>query len=186
MELLKNRKIAIVITVIVIILATLFGVNRSLNRLAKNVEAMFYDGIYLEDAGFTQPGISQHLSSIAQAALDITSAFTNHPELSAESDALVLARRELMDASSIAEKYVAYQGIQRSSSELLRKAETVDLSDRDIDVLSQFQTIFSGATRAIQDSQYNINARSFMESSSFIAYMLKPFLPVTAPQAFDV
>ena len=184
MKLLKNRKIAILITIIVVILATLFGISRSLNRLARDVEALFYDGIYLEETGQPQRSINHHLGNLEQTALDASFVFAGNPGLSNESEALRLARRDLLDARSISEKYVAYQSLHQAFSVFFNKAETVDLSERDKDSLAQFRSTFTGATHAIQASEYNNRVRDFMGGSSIIAYLLKPFIFVTSPQAF--
>jgi len=184
MRLLKDRKIAILITVFVIVLATLFGVGRSLNRLARDVEAMFYDGIYLERDGFTQPGINSHLENITQAALDCSSMFANHAELSKESEGLMLARREMLEARSISEKYTAYVITQKAFSEFISKVNTVDLSDRDLVSVALYTDTFTGAMGAIESSSYNTRVRSYMDDASFITFFLKPFVFVNPPQAF--
>jgi len=183
LKLLKNRKIAIIITVIVVIFATLFGVSRSLNNLARNVEAIFYDGVFINDV--PQRSISHHLDVIEQAVLNTVPAFNNYPALSDEVEALTVARRELLGAGSIPEKFTAYMNIQSASTRLISKAESVELSQRDQDILDQYQTTLTRATIAIQSSEYNVRARGFMDGSSFIAYTLRPFVFVTAPQAFD-
>jgi len=182
---LKNRNIAILIAAIIIILATLFGVGSSLNSLARNVEEMFYDGVYMEAAGFTERSINNHLGVLEQAVLDTSSLFANHPELSSEAEALRYARRELVDAQSISEKYSAYQSIQRASSAFISKANTVELSEREKESLVQFQSTLTGTTGAIQRSEYNVRARGFMDEASMFARLLRPFVFVTAPQAFD-
>jgi len=184
MRLLGNRKIAVLITIFVIILATLFGIGRSLNRLARDVEAMFYDGVYLERDRFTQPGINSHLENITQAALDCSSVFASHAELSKESEGLMLARRDMLEAGSISEKYAAYEIIVKAFSEFISKANAVELSDRDFSSVAQYTDTFTGAKGAIESSSYNAKVRSYMDDASFIVFFLKPFLFVNPPQAF--
>ena len=184
MKLLKNRKIAILITIVVIIFATLFGVGRSLNRLSREAEALFYDGIFLENTGQPQRSIEHHLRVLEQASLDISSIFAIHPPLSDESEALMMARRELIDANSIPEKYSAYKNVQKASAAFLRKAENDDLTEDDREPIEQYQTTFSGVVSAIQRSEYNERAIGFMDEASIIAKFLKPFAFVTSPQTF--
>jgi len=184
MRLLKDRKIAILITIFVIILATLFGVGRSLNRLARDVEKLFYDGIYLERDGFTQPGINSHLENIKQAALDCSSLFANHTELSKEAEGLILARREMLEAGSISEKHAAYVITQKAFSEFISKASTVELSERDQASVALYTGTFTGAMGAIESSSYNTRVRNYMDDASFIAFFLRPFVFVKPPQAF--
>ena len=185
MRLLGNRKITVLITVFVIILATLFGVGRSLNRLARDVEDMFYDGIYLERDGFTQPGINSHLENITQAALDCSSVFLSHAELSQESGGLMIARRDMLEARSISEKYAAYLIISKAFSEFISKANTVELSDPDLFSVTQYSGTFMGAVGAIENSSYNARVKSYMDDASFIVFFLKPFVFANPPQAFE-
>jgi len=185
LKLLKNRKIAILIAVIVMIFTMLFGVHRSLSRLAKDVEDMFYDGVPIEGTNETWPSINQHLGNLTQSILDTSSMFANHEELSGEAEAMTIARRSFMDADSITDKYSAYQDIQKTSIVFIEKAETFMLYERELITLLDFQTVFRGATRAIQNSEYNERARGFMDEASFIAVLLKPLVFVTSPQVFD-
>jgi len=166
-------------------IATLFGVGKSLDHLAREVEVMFYNGVYLEDAGYTQPGISQHLENIGQSALDASSAFAGHTELSGELEALQNARLGLTNADSITEKYIAYQIMQHSFTAFLEKAEHVELSEHDKGLLALYSATFTGATGAIQNSEYNVKASGFLDEVSFIARLLRPLVFVTAPQSFD-
>ena len=184
MRLFGNRKVAILITIFIIILATLFGVGKSLNRLARDVEDMFYNGIYLERDGFTQPGINSHLENITQAALDCSSVFASHAELSKESEGLMLARRDMLEAESISEKYAAYEVIAKAFSEFISKSDAVELSERDLSSVALYAGTFTGAMGAIESSSYNARVRSYMDDASFIVFFLKPFLFVNPPQAF--
>ena len=184
MKLLKNRKIAIIITIIVVILATMIGVGRSLNDLSREVELLFYEDADLEEAGFLQPSINRHLDVISQAILDASSLFAGHPELTGETQALTEARRDLMAAQSIAEKYSAYRDITKASEIFINSAGKIDLSDRETDALNDFQAKLRGATIAIQNNEYNNRAKNFMEGSFFIVYVLKPFVFANSPQLF--
>jgi len=184
MRLFNNRKIAIPITIIVIVLATLFGVGKSLNRLARNVEDMFYDGIYIDIDEYTQPGINSHLENITQAALDCSSVFASHTDLSKESEELMLARREMLEARSISEKYAAYVIITKAFSEFIYKTNTLELSNRDQLSVAQYAGTFTGAMGAIESSSYNARVKSYMNDASFIVFFLKPFVFVSPPQTF--
>jgi len=185
MILLKNRKIAILITIVVVLLATLFGVGRSLNRLVTNTEQMFFDGVFLHDQGFTQPAINTHLESIAHLALDCASVFANHPELSYEAEAIRLVRRDFLGANSISEKYTAYVDFSNAFSSFFAAADSAELSDRDRDAVAQFSSTFSGAVSAIENSAYNEMARNYMDGVSGFAKLLRPIARITPPQMFE-
>jgi len=183
----RNRKVAILITIIVMVPATLFGVGRSLNRLAVEVEAMFYNGLPINRGGIIQPqpGIDMLLGNIERDVLDVSSIFAGHPELSGEAEALAVARRELLDAGSISEKYTAYQEIQNAVAAFNNKAGIIELSERDEESTARFNRMVTGAMIAIEENEYNVRARDFMDGASYIAYMLRPFVFVTSPQTFD-
>jgi len=182
----KNRKVAILITIFVVVFATLFGVGRSLNRLAANTERMFFDGVYLVDQGFTQPALNTHLENIAHLALDCASVFANHPELYNQAEEIRLARRDFLDANSIWEKYIAHMELRFAFYSLFTAADHAELSDEDRDAITRFSTTLSGAVTAIENSAYNEMARNFMDGVSGFAKWLHPFaLFVTPPQIFE-
>jgi len=184
MKALKNRKIAVLITVIVAILATMFGVGRSLNKLARDVEATFYSGFTLEN-GQPQNGINHHLEILVQSALDCAALLAGNSELSGEAESLLSARSGLLDSKSISEKYSAYQTLYSMSATLIDKALLMELSEREKAAVSQFSNDFKGTTAAIFSNQYNIKALNFMDDASIFAHLLRPFVFVTPPETFD-
>ena len=182
MKLLKNRKFAVLIAIIVMVLATLIGVRGSLIRLVRDVEAMFYDGVYLEEGGYKQPGINSHLENRARAALDLATVMKNNPGLNAEVEVLLSVRQELISAESITEKLAANKRLQTAFSALADKAQRNELSEREIDALNHHTPTFNGAQTAIENSQYSQKAAAYMDDASFIAKILRPFLFVKPPQ----
>ena len=165
----------------------MIGVGRSLNKLARDVETLFYKDADLNGAGVSQHCINHYLGLIAQDALNTSTMFANHAELSGESEALTVARRDLMDARdarNIQEIFRAYQNVSKAAESFIDSAGRADLSDREIDALNAFQSTLRGATTAIQNNGYNNKAVNFMEGSFFIVYLLKPFVFVTSPQVF--
>jgi len=188
LELLKNRKIAIIITIIVVISATMFGVGKSLNGLVKEAEKVFYEGAEPEGAGFIQPSINHYLGIVSQAALDTSSLFAGHPELSDEAAALTAARRSLSDAmgaKNIPEMYAAYRSILTASDVFINSAGNAELSEREQSALNDYRTTLRGAAIAIRNNEYNIKAGNFMDGAFFLTGLLKPFVFVTSPQVFD-
>ena len=184
MKLLKNRKIAILITVILAVAASVFGVGRSLNRLARDIEVMFYDGVYLDDAMYTQPGIEAHLKNRLNSALAFAAMMEDFPEAKNETETLLSARNTLISANDISEKYDANRALDSAYWFLYEKANSLELTKRDEDDIAQFTSTFAGAQNAINDSLYNQKALSFMDNASFFAKILKPFAFVTPPQIF--
>jgi len=185
MKLLKNRKFAILITVLIVCTATLIGMGVSLDRSARAIEAMFFDGVYLDDEGFTQPGISSHLANRQSSALSFATIMEGYPELAAETEALLVARRALIDASSFPEKHSANEAMQEAFTELVERARNLELAGRDRDDMERFSMSFYGAQTAIDNSRYNQKAAAFMDNASFFAHFLRPVLFVTPPQTFS-
>jgi len=184
MKIFKNRKFAVLITIIVVVLATLLGVRGSINRLARDVEVMFYDGVYLKDEGYTQPGIESHLQKRLSSAMGLATLMKSRADLENEADALLSAQSALVNAKSIRDKFTANENLQRAFVKLVEKAEKTELSERELDAISQYSTTFLGAQDAIQNSRYNQQARSYMDGASFPVHLIRPFLFARSPQVF--
>jgi len=184
MKLLGNRKFVIFITVIIAILSTLFGVGRSLNRLARDVEAMFYNGVYLKDEGYTQPGIDAQLKNRLNSSLAFAVLMEKHPEAKHEAEALLAARNELIAAGGITEKFTANEALQHAFMALALKAEHIEVTEKEKSDIKEYSSTFSGAQTAINGSRYNHEAETFMDDASFFAFVLRPFVFLTPPQVF--
>ena len=184
MAFLKNRNIAVLIAVAAIVLATLFGVHRSLSSLSGDIERMFFDGVYLESEGYKQPSINSQIERMSAAALDIASLFQNHPDLNAASEAVFETRRELLNAESFSDKSRALTNMENAVvvlvSTVSRKA---DSSERDFEAAGQHWRTFEGASSYIEDTlapAYNSKVDSFYSQRSLIAALISG----TAPEYF--
>jgi len=184
MKVLGNRGVAVIITVVVLIFATLFGVYRSAGRVTREVEAMFYDGVYLREQGFTQPGINSHLVNCANAALSLATLMEGYPELSGRVEELLSARREFMAAESIMLKGSATREMRDSFIRLLEAARGVDLSDRDKEAAAQLYATFNGALIAAFNSRYNEVAVERISSQSAILRYLGYSVGAKQPTAY--
>jgi hypothetical protein len=184
MKVLGNRGVAVIITVVVVIFATLIGVYRSANRVTREVEAMFYDGVYLREQGFTQPGINSHLVNCANAALSLATLMEGYPELSGRVEDLLSARREFMAADSIMLKGSATWAMRDSFFHLLEAARGVDLSDRDKEAAAQLYATFNGALIAAFNSRYNDVVRERVSSQSAILRYLGYSVGAKQPTAY--
>jgi len=180
----KNRKFAVLVVVFVVVVATLLGVRGSLMRLSRDAERMFFDGVFLEAENYRQPSIDAQLNNRMSCALGFASLMLNHPEIESEAEALLSARRVLIDASSIKDKYSANERMQRAFVALANKAEKLGLSNKETEDLESYSSTFHGAQIAIRNSSYNQKAKSFMDDASILAHILRPFLFVRGPQAF--
>jgi len=182
MKLLKNRKIAILITIVVAIVATLLGVRGSLNRLAGNVNDMFFNDVVI--GGQTYPSVNSFLSSRENSALGLATLLERYNGLQSEAESLLSARRSLVGTNNIAEKNTANEAMQKAFTSLVKKAETLDLPDRDRNAMETYAASFSGAQTAISGSMYNKKVATFWDDVSFIAWCLRPLLFIRTPQVF--
>ena len=180
----KNRKTAVLITVIVIIAATLFGVNRSLDRFTRDTEAMFYDGVYIEGAGYTQPGIAAQIDRYTDATLGLTTVLINYPELHDSAEVVLEQRRAVIGAESISAKGLAFRLLSGNVYSLIKAAGNVDLRQRDIEDVSYFSATIDGAEAFIRDSAYNHTVSKLLNEQIFITRILRRFLPVRDPEMF--
>ena len=184
MVFLRNRKIAVLIAVVVIILATLFGVGRSLSRLSRDIESMFYDGVYLESEGYTQPGIDSQISKHADATLGLATILTNYTELRDDAEFVLTLRRELLDAESIGDKSLAFWRMSSYVYSLTQAASNVNLTDRDLDAVSQYSSTINGAETFIRGAAYNQAVTLRWNEQSFFARIIGMFVPVREPESF--
>ena len=184
MKLLGKRSIAILITVVVVIASTLLGVYNTSGRYARQIEKMFYDGVFLSDQGFTQPGINTHLENGANAALGLATLLEKHPELSKSTETLLSARRELMSADGVAQKEQAANKMRDGFIDLLDAARDADLSERDKDAATQFYSVFNGALIAISNSRYNDVVGDHLNSQCALMHLAGNFVSAKQPHSF--
>jgi len=185
LKFLKNRKIAVLIAVVVAIIATLSGVYKTSGRDTRDIEAMFYSGVYLKDDGYTQASIDSHLRNSADAALGLATITEKHPELADKAKALISARRELIAAESISGKSAAYSGLVHCFDELFRAARSVDLADRESDA-AEYSSTFSSAGKAILGSGYNNMVMEYLDGRSPFIRIIGIFIPVRSPDTFEL
>ena len=184
MKIFLNRGFAVVICVVVIIFATLLGLRGSLNRLARDVEAGFFMDVVYDESGRPQPGINWHLNNRMACALGFAALMEKHSELADDAEVLLSARRGLLDARSISQKFSANEVMQRAFVDLADKAKGSGLSQNEKDDIEQYTSTFLGAQAAIQNNLYNQKAQSFMDKSSYLAQLLRPILFIRSPQVF--
>jgi len=181
---LKNRKFAILLTIVVAAAATLLGVRATAGNKARKIEAMFYNGVYIESENYTQPGIEAHLESCLSAALGAATMLEKYADLEDDAKILVAARRELLSASSVKDKDMANELMRDSFANLMRKAKTADLAQRDSDAAAQHYKAYNGALGAIQNSRYNDKVDEYFMGQSAIAKILSSITLAKKPAYF--
>lgn len=184
MKMLRERKTAVLLTVAIAAVATLIGVYASLRRLTRDVEDMFYSGVYIEDQKYTEPSIYERLKDSAQAALNLATLLKNRPELADEAEALLSAQRWIHDAKSISALSEADAKMAAAFTDLLESAKKSELTVREIEAIRIHQASFSGAHLSIADSAYNEKTEQYSRDVSLIAKLISIVLPVKPPQRF--
>ena len=185
-KLLKNRFIAVTITIVAVIAATLFGVYNSANRVTREIEAMFYDGVFLEGEGRVQPALASHLENAANAALGLGTILGTYPELAERADALLLAQSELLSAASISRKEAAARSLRDSFLELTHAADGLDLDERDGTAMEHHASMFRGAFSMMQNTAYNDAAEDRLSGQSAILRVVSSFMGANRPGMFHV
>jgi ABC-type Na+ efflux pump permease subunit len=188
MNMLKNRKFAILITVAVVVLATLFGVHRSAGKAAGQIEALFYNGVYLDEEEYREPSIDSQLKKRDTAALGLISIAANYDEVKNLNSDLKQARNDLLDAVRISDKYMADEKLQKSYEALVAALMQQELTDREKEAAEHYAATMDGARSLIQKSSYNSAVGEFMNETmgSFPVNLLKSLAFVRYPEYFGL
>jgi len=185
MKLLKDRKIAIILTVLIAVLATMLGVYKTSASNTRDIEAMFYDGVYIEDGSYTQPGINTHIGNVADAALGLAT-LLSYPEFKTEAEALLSARRDYNASRRISDKNAAYKEMGDLITRLCNAAQNAGLTERDMIAVAQYYSTYTGAAAAIKNSQYNTEVWKYLDKRSALMRTIGLFVPTREPEYFIV
>jgi len=184
MRLLKNRGFAITVTVVIAFISMFLGVHRSLNKFSSDIESMFYEGVYIEEGRYTQPSIQSKLDQCADQALGIATIITNNQQLKDNADELVLLRRELLAAESIKAKSASFKNLTGAVDRTSKILADTDLSEADIDSVSDYLSKFNSAEEFIGNAAYNSTASEHWNAQSNIARLFNLLIPVAKPEEF--
>ncbi len=185
MEIFEKRSTAFIVAVLIIIFGTLFGVHRSIGAETRKIEAMFYDGVYLEDEQYTQPGIGEKLDERATAALGLITVASHYDALSDKTEGLRETRLELMDAGTISDKYEANEKMQSSYETLYAELTLQSLTDSEAAAAESYASTLDGAQGVIEKSAYNDMVSSFrQELGTFPVVVLKNLAFASYPEYF--
>lgn len=111
MSLLKNRRVAALILAVVILVMTPVGIVKTLGRLSRDVEELFFEGVELE--GYTSASLQSHLDNKVKAALGLVT-IGSEAGLDDLTEALRQARNDLMGAKTIEDKYEADRALDEA------------------------------------------------------------------------
>ena len=172
------------ITVVVVIAALTIGVYRSMTRLSRELETMFYDGVYLEKDKYTQPGIDSQIKKYSNAALGLATILNNYPVLTDRAEYALSLRQDLLNAVSIRDKSLAFRALSHHVSGLAQAIQNAGLTPRDTEAVMQYFDTINGAETFIKNAAYDqIVSTRWNEQSSF-ARLICMLIPVKEPDLF--
>lgn len=148
-ELLKNRNVAIGVTVVVIIMSTMLGSHRSLMAAAYPVEKYFVEG---EDGYSIQRDLDARLG-LANNLLIVAKRYLLEDDLTLVD--LKDAITTLEDADSVKEKAVANQQLTAATERMDLLLEEYPLSNSDERYRIQIHTDLVSCNQKISHSEYN-------------------------------
>jgi hypothetical protein len=154
-ELLKNRKVAIGITVVVMVLSTLLGAHRSLLAAAYPVEQYFIegeDGYSIQRDLDTRAGLASNLLVVAGRYLPADDGARLELE-----DAITA----LTAADSIREKSTANQQLTAATERVYLVLEEYSLSSSDERYRKQIRTDLASCNQTISHNAYNEMATQY-------------------------
>ena len=161
MKKLKNRKIAIIISVAVIIISVLIGVNKSVYAKIKELNDSFENGVYISSEDYTQPGIGRQLAQRADAALGLVTLAADFEDMSEEQSDLRSAREALMSAGTIREKFICNEALEEAYKHIVLAFSYETLDENQQKAYDSYTNTMDGAQALIASSSYNRTVGEF-------------------------
>lgn len=160
MEKLKDRKLAAFLMIIMIVLGTAFGSHRSLMKLYKSAEDVFYNGE--NGDGFS---IQHDLDDRFEESLKLVKIAQKYPSIDSKYiDDVMYARDSLKNAETIKEKSKANSELDAAVFALYNELGTQELSDLDKEYRISSYGTFNSYGDTISHSSYNSIARRFNDT----------------------
>lgn len=185
MTFLKKQSTAIIITIVVAIVFSFIGSTRSLSKLSGEVEAMFTEGVYIEDENYMQPSIQSQLDKRIDAALGLMTVANHYPELEDEVKPFRGARGELIDAVETSRKFLANEALSKTGADLIAALDTVELSNDDSEAADSYISTFNGSQGVIEKSEYNGKVSEYIRTAQAFPANIFGFL-AHKPEYFQV
>lgn len=153
-----NRKIAIPIMIIMIILGTFLGGYRSLNSLYKKVDKVFYQGVDGDGIGIASDLNDRINTSIN--LISIAKGYDQDVRVEAAITAVNSAKDALSSAATIGDKYQANIALTEATEELHKALgnESLQLSEKDAGYRDSLYNQLSSRNDTISHDGYNDSA----------------------------
>ncbi|MDO4750021.1 MAG: hypothetical protein Q4A39_04175 [Eubacteriales bacterium] len=188
MEIFRKKIVAVPIALVVVLLSTIFSVNRTLGAACQEVEAGFHSGVVYE--GYKRPSIESHLDLRLNRAATIISIAVNYDELQDHTDYIRNTREALLHAlerGSVRSCYTANEMLQEAVTGWALAAEDTMFTEREAMILDTCLSDFTESARAITESGYNESVMEFIRTTYdvFPTRILAAISGVDAPEYFD-
>lgn len=190
MDLLKNRKTAIAIFIVVVIAFSLIGCRLSFSKACDTIELAFYDraAITADDVYGYYSAPASHLNYCARYANRLLSIVSGHvPE--ELYNGVYESRAALLDAlgtGDISDMYDAYTALTEAVEALHETAGTMTFSDTSDDYDTVYADFIS-ASQAAGESGYNLYVDEFIQNTAnqFPTSILRRLTGVELPEKFE-
>ena len=167
MEILKNRVVAMLLCVFIVLASTLLSSAVRLGRVVDGINDGFYDGVTYD--GYKHPAIAEQLKNICGAIDGLASVAMNYDAdvVALRQSSVVLKEMLNQRTTSYAILYEAYITALYNVDDVKAQLSSKNLSERDAAGLEQYASTISSASGVIDDAGYNDSVhqirRSYLE-----------------------
>lgn len=179
----RDRKVAVIITVIIMVLSTGYGAHRSLLQKAETVETIFYygengDGVCIQSDLDTRLGLASNLLIVAGRYLS---------EDDEAMERLTAARTALATAKTIEEKYRANEELTLAADYMDQVLQACVLTPSDNRYRAGIRTDMDAVNQIIGHDGYNDAANAYNRDvlGVFPANVLKEIVMVDELETFN-
>ena len=189
-KILRNRAVAIILTVTVMCASTAFSVHKTLGAKARAISDSFHSGVYNSEWGTAGRSISSQLERRCDSANGLVTIASRYPQVDEKTNALRDARGSMVTASrsvSLSELYEYNRTLQSTFADLGDELAELDLTDRERNMLDEYSSSFRGAQSVIDNSGYNEAVRAFNRDvlGVFPTNILYRVVMIEPPELFD-
>lgn len=186
MNFFRKKSTALVVAAALIVASTLISVNVKFGAKTREVTDGFYTGQYGKYHDTASP--SSHLKNLCAYADGLITIADNYgldtEEIGWDSNALKLAMTYSKD--DIGYIYYCYSDLVADTDRLIDQLYRVELNERDLKGVTQYEQSIAGAVGALKDSNYNTVVRAFLvEYDHFPTKFLAVAAEIEMPEYFD-
>ena len=186
MTVLKSRRTAVIVAVVLCLLALVIGVRRSVGSRAADVLEQYQSGVRSASAGYTLPSVAAQLQARSNAALGLISLAAPYDDLADIAGAVRTAREALLDAGTVPAQSEANAAMSSACDGLIAALQG-RLTDPDkVSALEDYAGVMTNTARLIETSGYNELVDDFRSNvlGLFPVNVLYRIAGVTAPDYF--